>query len=145
MVQELKMGENHFRDILDWAEEISLRDGVSPCGVLRRESIARISSDPRLGRSDKLKRIKEEVRRLRFPRLSRMEKEIQKRIRGMKLRPEIRMTIPPGLEGGSLTVQLKATRYEDLKAWVGELSESLDREEMKEIFIFLRGEEDAGL
>ena len=28
----LKIGENHLRDLLDWAEEISLRDGSSLCG-----------------------------------------------------------------------------------------------------------------
>lgn len=145
MAQELKMGENHFRDFLDWLEEISLRDRVAIGEILRHQSIARISSDPRLGRSDKLKRIKEELRRLRFPRLSRVEEEIQKRIRGMKLRSEIRMSVPPGLEGGSLTVQLKASRHEDLKAWVQELSEAVEKNEIKEIFTLLEGAENAGL
>jgi hypothetical protein len=145
LAQELKTGENHFRDFLDWLEEISLRDRATISAILRLESIAQISSDPRLGRSDKLKRIKEELRRLRFPRLSRVEEEIQKRIREMKLRSEIRVTVPPGLEGGGLTVQLKARRYEDLEAWVKEISEALKKKEMKEIFTFLGEGENAGL
>ncbi len=145
LAQELKIGENHFRDFLDWLEEISLRDRATIRAILRLESITQIFSDPRLGRSDKVKRIKEEVRRLRFPRLSRIEEEVQNRIREMKLRSEIRITVPPGLEGGTLTVQLKASRYEDLKAWVKELSEALKKKEMKEIFIFLGEGENAGL
>ena len=87
LAQELKIGENHLRDFQDWLEEISLRDGVSLVEILKRESLLRISSDPRLGRNDKLKRIKEEVRRLRFPRLAHIEGEIRKRIRERKLGP----------------------------------------------------------
>ena len=140
LVEELKMGENHLRDFLDWLEEIALRDGVSLCAILQRESILRISSDPRLGRSDKLKQIKEELRRLRFPRLSRIEGEIQKKIREMKLRPQIRISVPPGLEGGSLTVQVRATSYEELRRLVGEVQEASETEAMREIFALLRGE-----
>ena len=144
LAQGLKIGENHFRDFLDWLEEIALRDGVSLSEVLMGESFLRISSDPRLSRNDKLKRIKEEVRRLRFPRLSRIEEEIQKRIREIKLKPQIQMTVPPGLEGGTLTVQVRATSYEELKQLVGELGQTLGKKTMKEIFALLGEEEDAG-
>lgn len=134
------MGENHFRDFLDWLEEISLRDGVSLCEILKGDSLLRISSDPRLSRNDKLKHMKEELRRLRFPRLSQIEGEIQKRIREIKLRAQIQISLPPGLEGGVLTVQVRATSYEELKRSVVELGQALERETMKDIFDLLRGE-----
>ncbi len=134
------MGENHFRDFLDWLEEIALRDGVSLCEILKMESFVRILSDPRLGRSDRLKRVKEELRRLRFPRLSQIEEEIQRKIRALKLGPQIQMTVPSGLEGGVLTVHVKAASYEELKRSVKELAVALEKKEMEEIFLFLRGE-----
>ncbi len=140
LVQDLRIGENHLRDFLDWLGEIALRDGVSLCDVLRRESISRISSNPRLGRNDKLKQIKDEVRRLRYPRLSQIEGEIQKRIREMRLKPQIHISVPPGLEGGVLTVQVRATSYEELKRSVVELGQALERGTMKDIFDLLRGE-----
>ena len=99
LAQGLKLGENHLRDFLEWLEEIALLDGVDLCQILQREPFLRISSDPRLGRNDKLKRIKEEVRRLRFPRLTSMEEAIRKRIQEIRLSPQIRITVPPGLEG----------------------------------------------
>jgi hypothetical protein len=141
LVQGLKMGENHLRDFLDWLEEIALRDGVSLRHVLKGESILRISSDPRLGRSDKLKQIKEEVRRLRFPRLSQIEGEIQKRIREMRLKPQIRISVPPGLEGGALTVQVRAGSYEELRELFGEIGRAFDSKAMREIFDLLAGRE----
>ena len=140
LVRELKMGENHFRDIVDWIEEISLREGMEVHEILSRDSISKISSDPRLGRSDKLKRVKEELRRLRFPRLARLEQEIQERIRLLKLGPQIQISVPPGLEGGVLMVQLKSASYPGLKGLVEELGRVVEREPLKEIFDFLGGE-----
>lgn len=140
LAQGLRLGQNHLRDLLDWLEEIALRDGLSPCDVLRREPLAQISSDPRLSRSDKLKRIKDEVRRLRFPRLSRTEGAIHNAIREMKLNPAIQITVPPGLEGSSVTVQLKSSSYQELKRLVGELERALESESAHALFMLLRGE-----
>jgi hypothetical protein len=140
LAQELRIGENHLRDFLDWLEEISLRDGISFSLVLSGESLLRILSDPRLDRNEKLKRVKEELRRLRFPRLAGIEAQIQKRIREMKLKPQIHMSVPVGLEGGALTIQVRATSYEEMKSLVGELVQLSDGEQMKQIFALLRGE-----
>ena len=139
LTQTLKLGENHFRDFLDWLEEISLRDGISLGAILKGETFSRLLSDPRLGRSDKLKRVKEELRRLRFPRLSQIEKEIEEKIRALKLSPKIQISAPPGLEGGSLTIQMRMTRYDELRRLVEELSAALEKKEMEGIFLFLRG------
>lgn len=139
------MGENHFRDFLDWLEEIALRDGTSVCEILRGRTLLEISSDPRLGRNDKLKRIKQEVRRLRFPRLTRIEGEIQNRIREMKFKRQIQIKVPLGLEGGALAVRVSATSYDELRQLVTELGQALEREPMREIFALLGNEEDAGV
>ena len=141
LAQGLKLGENHFRDFLDWLEEIALRDGLSFRDVLGSAALARISSDPRLGRSDKLKRMKEELRRLRFPRLARLEEESRKRVQEMKLSPRIQVSFPPGLEGGELSVQMKASSRAELEKSVRELAESLEKKAMKEIFELLNGRE----
>ncbi len=141
----LKLGENHLRDFLDWLEEAALRDGTSLCEILRGEPLSSILSDPRLTRSDKLKRTKEEVRRLRFPRLAHIEGEIQKRLRELKLKPQLRISVPPALEGEGLTIQMKAASYDELKRLVEELRETLERASLKEIFALLRGEGDVGV
>jgi hypothetical protein len=145
LAQGLKMGGGHFRDFLDWLEEISLRDGVGFCEILRRESILRVSSDPRLGRNDKLKRVKDEIKRFRFPRLAQIEGEIQGIIRELKLQPQIQFSVPSGLEGGTLSVQLRATSHEQLRRLTAELEALLEKKAMKEIFDLLTGKkEDAG-
>ena len=139
MVIALKIGQNHIRDLLDWLDEIVLRDGGSVATILARAPFSEILTDPRLGRNDKLKRVKEELRRLRFPRLSQIEREITSRIRALKLGPQIQVASPPGLEGGYLTVQLKAASREELKALVAGLAQAVEKPEIDEIFELLGG------
>ena len=140
LAQALQVGENHLRDFLDWLEEIALRDGVSVAQILNREELSRVMSDSRLGRNDKLKRVKDELRRLRFPRLARIEEEIRRRIREMKLKPQVLVTVPAGLEGGAVRIEMKATSYDELKRVFGEMARVVEEDAMKEIFTLLRGE-----
>jgi hypothetical protein len=136
----LKLGENHVRDLLDWLEEIGLRDALPIHEILEKDSITNIQSDPRLGRGDRLKRIKERVRRLRFPRLSQLEDAIQTKIRELRLHPRIRLSVPPGLEGGSLRVEFSVSNHDELNSLVGKLGAAAKSQPMAEIFVLLKGE-----
>jgi hypothetical protein len=136
----LKLGENHLRDLMDWLEEIALRDQSTIGEILASKPITDIESAPRLGRADKLKQVKEELRRLRFPRLVQIEDSIRARIQELKLHPKIRLTVPPGLEGGRLRIELSASTPEELKRLTGKLAEAADTITIREIFALLAGE-----
>lgn len=140
LARALKLGENHLRDLMDWLEEIALRDSLPICEILHDDSITNIQSDPRLGRGDRLKRIKEQVRRLRFPRLSRLEDAIQSKIRELKLDPRVKLSVPPGLEGGALHVEFSASSGEELRSLIGKLDGAARCSQMAEMFVLLRGE-----
>jgi hypothetical protein len=140
LVLELKIGENHLRDFMDWLEEIALRDQCKIEEVLASTAIVEIESDPRFARADKLKRIKEQVRRLRFPRLAQAEGTIRLKIQELKLHPEIRIAAPPGLEG-KLQVQLSASSYSELKTLAVKLIAAVDKDPVREIFDLLAGQD----
>ena len=108
LVVGLKISENHLRDFMDWLEEIALRDACAVAAILAHKGIESIQTDPRLGRADKLKRIKDELRRRRFPRLAQAEDALRARIGELKLHPAIVVSAPAGLEGGRLHVVLSA-------------------------------------
>ena len=135
----LKIGENHLRDLVDWLEEISLRDGLQVRQILGNGSIAALESDPRLGRADKLKRIKDQIRRWRFPRLAQTEDSIRARVQELKLQPEIRLTVPPGLEGGRLRVEFDASSQDELRRLIAKLADVTGKEAVREIFGLLAG------
>lgn len=136
----LKIGENHLRDLMDWLEEIALRDPPRIHEILSGPEIDRIETDPRLGRADKLKRIKEQIRRLRFPRLVETEDAIRERIQALGLHPAIRLFVPAGLEGGKLRVEFNAASADELKKLSGKLADAADKAQVKEIFGFLSGQ-----
>ncbi|HEY1372425.1 MAG TPA: hypothetical protein VGH50_08135 [Candidatus Binatia bacterium] len=136
VIREVRPGENHFKDLLDWLEEIALRDGT-PIAALLQKQLSGVLSDPRLARNDKLKRLKEELRRLRFPRLAGIEDEIQHRIRSLKLPRGISLSVPQGLEGGAVALKIEATRREDLRRLAADVSRAVDSDDMKEIFAIL--------
>ena len=140
LVLALKVSENHLRDLMDWLEEISLRDGQSIHAILTSKAIDDSATDPRLGRADRLKRIKEQIRRLRFPRLAETEDSIRAKIQELKLHPEIRMTVPPGLEGGQLRVEFSAANHAELKQLARKFTEATDKTSMPEIFDLLAGQ-----
>jgi hypothetical protein len=139
---KLQIGENHLRDLMDWLEEIALRDQSEIQALLRGKMIEGIESNPRLGRADKLKRIKEQVRRARFPRLTQVEDAVRVRIQELKLHPEIKVTVPPGLEGGSLQVEFSAANKEQLKRQIAKLAEAANSDSLAKIFGILAGYQD---
>lgn len=135
----LKIGENHLRDLMDWLEEISLRDGLHARQILANGAVPDVESDPRLGRADKLKRIKEQVRKLRFPRLAQTEDSIRARIQELKLQPGIRLTVPAGLEGGRLRIEFDASSQDELQRLIARLADATAKEAVREIFAMLAG------
>ncbi len=140
MAYALKIGENHLRDLMDWLEEVALRDPVSIHEILGRPDIHYIETDPRLGRADKLKRIKDQIRRLRFPRLVETEDAIRARIQELGLQPTIRLSVPAGLEGGKLHVEFEAASSEELRKLSAKLADAADKAQVKEIFSVLIGQ-----
>jgi hypothetical protein len=135
----LKIGENHLRDLMDWLEEISLRDGLQVRQILGNGAVSGVESDPRLGRADKVKRIKDQIRRRRFPRLAQTEDSIRARIQELKLQPEIRLTVPAGLEGGRLRIEFDAASQDELQRLTAKLADVTGKEAVREIFDLLAG------
>lgn len=122
---------------MDWSEEIALRDGIAIAAIFAGKAVDDIATDPRLGRADKVKRIKESLRRLRFPRLARTEDEIQGKIHALKLQPEIRVTVPSGLEGGRLQIEFSVTNQQDFKRLADKLGAAAESRVTGEIFTLL--------
>ena len=139
LVLNLKISENHLRDLMDWLEELHLRDGAAITAILASPTIESIATHPRLGRADKLKRIKEQVRRLRFPRLARIENEIRTKISALKLPSGITVSVPAGLEGGKLQVEFSAGTSEEFAILSAQLTHAAAKEEIRNIFQLLSG------
>ena len=124
---------------MDWLEEIALRDGIAIGELLQSKTISDIKTDPRLGRADRLKRIKDQIRRIRFPRLSQIEDSIQSKIRQLKLPLAVRVSVPAALEGGDLQIEFTAGSPAEFKNILAKLGGAAESENLAEIFMLLNG------
>jgi hypothetical protein len=135
----LRLGENHLREMMDWLEEIALRDHTTISEVLMRPAIDSIYGDPRLGRADKVKRIKEQLRCWRFPRLAALEQSIRLKIQALRLPAGIQLSVPQGLEGGRVQVAFSAASIAEFDQLTHRLSDAASSVIIAEIFQALSG------
>jgi hypothetical protein len=94
-------------DVLDWLDDIAARDGVRPAAVL--DAPALVSALASRGSApDRLKRWKEALRRLRYPRLVAREQAFGAAVRGLALGRGVAIAPPVALEGGTVTITIRA-------------------------------------
>ena len=107
LVAELRPSAHHLTDILDWLDDIAARDGTPPGAILNDAALRAIASG---GGSapERLKRWKERLRHLRYPRLAAREHAIADQLRAMACGPALTIAPPAGLEGGVVTVTIRA-------------------------------------
>jgi hypothetical protein len=71
--------------------------------------------------------------------LTRTEDELLVKIRALKLQPEIRVTVPPGLESGRLQIEFSVTNQQDFKQLADKLAAAAESSVTGDIFMLLGG------
>lgn len=136
IVDALKPSARHLGDILDWLDDIAARDGTSPGATVDDPELRRILAS---GGSapERLKRWKERLRRLRYPRLAAREQTIAAQVRAMDCGAAVTITPPPGLEGGTATVTIRARSAAELATALERLRERVERGDVERLFALL--------
>ena len=136
LAEALRLGENHLRDFLEWADEIAVRDATSIAAVLGGEAV-RAARERDLGRNEAIKAVREALRRVRFPRLSALEDDLARRVRALALPPGVRVLLPPNLLDTEVRVELRGADLASFRAAVERLHAAVQRTEFAEIFALL--------
>jgi len=135
VVRTLRPSPRHLTDILDWIEDIVIRDGGTPGDVLAQPTLT--ASLGGGSAPDRLKRWKTRLKRLRFPRLAAREAVIGERIRALGFGAAIGVVPPADLEGGELTFDIRARSAEDLEAALLRLRERVADGSIAALFALL--------
>jgi hypothetical protein len=136
LAKELQIGENHLHDLIDWLEEISLRDGETPAEILARQEVQRVLAR-NLPRNDKLKEVKSELRKLRYPRLFQLEEQLKETVKKMDLGRRVEVRFPPFLEGDEIRVEIRARNAAELKESIERLLEQMEEGWVERLFTLL--------
>lgn len=119
-LEDLGCGENHTKDLLDWVEEIAIRDECRLEDVLNGEAVSRARA-VRGTRNDRLKAVKRALRKVRYPRLTRLEEDAKATIRALDLPRSMKVSFPDHFEGNGVTLTLEAANTAELAELVGQL------------------------
>jgi hypothetical protein len=136
IVAALRPSPRHLADVLDWLDDIAARDGARAAAVLDAPSLVtalRGGGSP----SDKLKRWKEALRRLRYPRLVAREQAFAAAARALELGRGVTIAPPAALEGGALTITIRAASAAELDAILDRLARARDAGDLGRLFALL--------
>lgn len=136
VIAALSPSARHLTDVLDWLDEIAAREGARPATALDDPDL-QAALRARGSAPDRLKRWKTRLRRMRFPRLAAREAEIASSIDALELGAAVTVTPPPNLEGGLLTVTLRARSSSELAAAVERLRTPATSEAFDRVFALL--------
>jgi hypothetical protein len=136
IVERLRPSAHHLGDILDWLDDIAAREGAAPEAPLGDAELRAIAAG---GGSapERLKRWKERLRRLRYPRLAARETAVAEQVRALACGPTMTVTPPPALEGGVVTITIRARSAHELGDAVETLRQRLARGDVARLFALL--------
>jgi hypothetical protein len=137
LAERLRLGENQFRDFLDWSEEIALRDGCSVSEVWAREPVSTALARD-LGRNELIGAVKTALRRLRFPQLVAAEDRLSELVKTLGLPRAVRLRLPEHLEGTEVRVEITAESPRVLRDNLAVLQRACNQPELDEIFRLLQ-------
>ena len=143
LVRDLRCGENHVKDLLDWLTDIARRDACGVAEVLAQPAI-RAARAGAASRNDRLKAVKATLRRLRFPRLTRLEDQVHQAVRALDLGRSVQVSFPPNFEGDELTISLTVRSADQLRAQCACLNDRLADGGFARLFAALDQVEDDG-
>jgi hypothetical protein len=136
LAQALGLGGNQLADFMTWLEEISARDQTTPAAILSTTDARGILA-ARLGRADKLKRVKAWLRARRYPRLAAIEKALETEVQALGLGDGVRVRFPLGLDGNEVTVEVCARGPDALRGAVERLGRAVSAGGFDRVFQLL--------
>ncbi len=138
IANRLRLGENHFRDVLDLADDIAARQQTTIQAVLASASVRELLGRGH-GRNETLKELKDVLRRRRYPQLAATEAALAVLVKQLGLPPEVRIDFPENLDGNGIVVTLRAKSASELRVCTRALAAVCMRTEVDEMFNRLEG------
>jgi ParB family chromosome partitioning protein len=123
LFQELRLGLNRQRELLDWIQGIEMREDRSAAEILNQDPIAAWRQDATKDRGHVSQLIRQYLRNRRYPEISAFERHYAHHLQKLKLPGNLRIEAPPHFEGRTFNLRFDFQDKQDLF----ELSRELQR------------------
>jgi ParB family chromosome partitioning protein len=118
LLETLRLGENHVKEIVSFVQEVSLRDGIAVSSLLAGDKIKEIISSQETPRPQRIEQLRKALKRMRFPRLTAMEERFADYKRSLSLPPQLSFYPPPFFEGEEFRMELRFKDFRQLQEQV---------------------------
>jgi hypothetical protein len=139
IVEQLRLGENQVRDLLDALQAIGARQKRTVAEILGDEAIAGVLSAGR-ARNETLHALKQALRRMRYPQLAATETRLRGLAKALGLPAGVTLSLPENLEGEEIVLSLRARSAAELRRRMTGTLTALGGAELDEIYRILGGE-----
>jgi hypothetical protein len=139
IAEQLRLGENHLRDVLDALEAIALRRRCTLADILCGDAVRDVLRSGQ-SRNETLRALKLALRRLQFPQLAATELRLRGMVKELGLPAGVTVTLPENLEGDEIVVTLRARSPAELRRRLARAVDVLGGDGVEEIYRVLGGE-----
>jgi ParB family chromosome partitioning protein len=130
---QLRVGINKQKDIVNLSREISRREGISLKEVLEDDHIIDILTHRDFDRGQKSRRLRAYLRRRRYPGIVEAEKKFETYRKNLKLGNDIRLIPPKDFESTRYGLNLTFTSIEDLESIHRRITEIIQHHDFEKI------------
>ena len=133
LLDKIRLGGRMMQEVLDFLEEISLRDHTRIADLLDRMDIRAIIEDDQCTSTQKRERLRKRLTQIRYPILTERTDKITKFLKAAGSPTGVSIKLPSYLEGNSLQVTFSFRSVRELEKKRGELGMLARKREIQEV------------
>jgi ParB family transcriptional regulator, chromosome partitioning protein len=133
LFQELRLGLNRQRELLDWTQGIEMREGLCTVQILNQDPIAAWRRDETKDRGHVSQLIRQYLKNRRYPEITAFERHYAKCLQELKLPKNLRIEAPPHFEGRTFCLRYDFQNQRDLSDLNRELQRIIGSPALSEI------------
>ena len=133
----LRPGVNKWRDLLEWIDEISTRDEITPSDLFELPELQSVLNQNDLAPNVRYDRIRQILHSRRYPILSDLRVRLARSLDALKLDDKTKVHVQDSFESDEIRIEMKFRTREEFVSQVEKLVRASDSEALDElIFIF---------
>ena len=129
----LRPGVNKWRDLLEWVDEISVRDKISPSNLFELTELQSILNQNDLSPNVRYDRIRQIFHSKRYPILSDLRIRLAKSLDALKLDDKTKVHVQDSFESDEIRIEMKFRTREEFVNQVEKLVRASDSEALDEL------------
>ena len=129
----LRPGANKWRDLLEWVDEISKRDKITPCKVFKLPELQSALNQNDLASNLRYEKIRQILYSCRYPILNDMRIRLARALDSLKLDDKTKVHVQDSFESDEIRIEVKFRTREEFVNQLEKLVRASDSESLDEL------------